>query len=115
MAKKKKKRYPVTHDEGGLVYSTDPEVMRRITNPPPASQTVEAHFSKKGRGGKTAVVIKGVQGDDQTLKALAKKIKTALATGGSVKDGEIIIQGDVRDKVVEILQREGYKVKKVGG
>lgn len=78
-------------------------------------QHLEAHFSNKGRGGKTVTVIKGFEGSDVELKTLAKKIKQHCSVGGSVKDNEIIIQGNVRDKVMKMLQNEGHHVKRVGG
>ncbi len=81
----------------------------------PKEQYLEAHFSKKGRGGKVVTIIKGFEGDVQELKKLGKEIKNKIGVGGSVKDGEIIIQGNNRDKVVEILLSKGFKVKKIGG
>ena len=79
------------------------------------SQTLEAHFSNKGRGGKTVTVIKGFQGDSSDIKALAKTLKNAIGVGGSVKDGEIIIQGNFREKVMSLLTEMGHQVKRVGG
>ncbi len=78
-------------------------------------QLLEAHFSKKGRGGKIVTVIKGFEGSEKQLKQLGKDLKNSLGVGGSVKNGEIIIQGNNRDKVVEILKNKGFKVKKIGG
>ncbi len=78
-------------------------------------QKLEAHFSKKGRGGKIVTVIKGFEGNEQALKKLGKELKNQLGVGGSVKNGEIIIQGNNRDKVVQLLQKKGFKVKKIGG
>jgi len=113
---KKKKRILTDFSRlGELVYSTDPAKMERIKNPPPEEQVIEAHFSRKGRGGKTVTVLKGFVADESRLKSLAKLLKTKLGTGGSVKNGEIIIQGNNRDKIMEILKGEGYRVKKVGG
>lgn len=82
---------------------------------PNNEQRLEAHLDKKNRGGKIATVIKGFEGSDDDLKALAKKLKTLCGVGGSAKDGEIIIQGNFRDKVMDYLAKEGYKVKRVGG
>ena len=115
MAKKKKRILNDFSALGDLVYSTDKEKMEKIKNPPPEEQLIEAHFSKKGRGGKVVTVLKGFTAGPENLKALAKRLKTRLGVGGSVKDGEIIIQGNYRDKVVELLKEEGYRVKKVGG
>ena len=78
-------------------------------------QVLEAHFSNKGRAGKVVTVIKGFEGDIQTLKSLAKKLKNAVGVGGTVKNGEIIIQGNYRDKLMVILQEMGHQVKRVGG
>jgi len=78
-------------------------------------QALEAHFSKKGRGGKIVTIIKGFEGSEQALKKLGKELKNKLGVGGSVKNGEIIIQGNNRDKIMEILTKMGFKVKKIGG
>jgi len=78
-------------------------------------QYLEAHFSNKGRGGKTVTIIKGFVGTDDALKILAKEVKQYCGVGGSVKDGEIIIQGNVRDKVMDYLRKADHDVKRVGG
>ena len=67
------------------------------------------------KGNKVITVIKGFVGSIDDLKALGKVLKTKCGTGGSVKNGEILIQGDFRDKVLHILSKEGYKAKKAGG
>lgn len=72
-------------------------------------------FEKKGRNGKPVTVIEGWEGTEEELKKISKKIKTTLGIGGSEKDGTIIIQGDNRDKIMEILKEMGYKTKRVGG
>ncbi|MDC8103690.1 translation initiation factor [Chryseobacterium sp. PTM-20240506] len=72
-------------------------------------------FEKKGRNGKPVTVIEGWEGSEEDLKKISKKIKTTLGIGGSEKDGMIIIQGDNRDKIMEILKDMGYKTKRVGG
>ena len=100
---------------GGLVYSTDGTTQARIQEEKKKTTILEAHFSKKGRGGKTVTVIKGFAGSEQELKALAKRLKSKLGVGGNAKNGEIIIQGNNRDKVIALLQAEGFRVKKVGG
>ena len=69
----------------------------------------------KHRAGKTAVIIKGFIGNNNDLKSLSKMLKTKCGVGGSAKKGEIIIQGDVRDKIMDILKKEGYNFKRVGG
>ena len=81
----------------------------------PEDQYLEAHFSSKGRGGKTVTIIKGFQGTNDDLVVLGKKLKKKCGVGGSAKDGEIIIQGDDREKIMELLKKDGYKVKRVGG
>lgn len=80
-----------------------------------AKQFLEAHFSNKGRGGKTVTIIKGFDGTPQALKELTKRLKQHCGVGGSSKDDEIIIQGNVRDKVMDFLRNEGHTVKRVGG
>jgi len=109
-------------DLGGFVFSTnedfDPDVDTKNSNdetPAPKDQRLEAHFSNKGRGGKTVTVIKGFEGSDEDLNTLGKSLKKKCGVGGSVKDGEIIIQGDVREKIIKYLKDDGYKVKRVGG
>lgn len=79
------------------------------------AQQLEAHFSNKGRAGKTVTIIKGFEGEKTELKTLAKHLKNAVGVGGTIKNGEIIIQGNYRDKLMNILQEMGHKVKRVGG
>ncbi|WP_297334046.1 translation initiation factor [Flavobacterium sp.] len=107
-------------DLGGFVFSTNKDFEfdnndGQQETLPNNEQRLEAHLDKKNRGGKIATVIKGFEGSDDDLKALAKKLKTLCGVGGSAKDGEIIIQGNFRDKVMDYLAKEGYKVKRVGG
>jgi len=108
--------------EGGMVYSTNSNfglgdvLASALGNESDSGHdTLEVHFEKKGRGGKTAVIVKGFSGSDEELKTLGKTLKTKCGVGGSAKDGEIIIQGNVRDKVMEVLEAEGYKTKRIGG
>ena len=75
----------------------------------------ELHFSKKGRSGKIVTLVKGIDMDRDTLIYISKKLKRKLSVGGSIKDGEIIIQGNNRDKIGEILLKMGHSVKKIGG
>jgi len=107
-------------DLGGFVFSTNKdfefdsndEQQDTLAN---NQQKLEAHLDKKNRGGKVATVIKGFEGNDEDFKALAKKLKTLCGVGGTAKDGEIIIQGNFREKIMDALAKEGYKVKRVGG
>jgi len=78
-------------------------------------QRLEAWIDKKNRGGKVATIVKGFVGTESDLKELGKMLKSACGVGGSAKDGEIIIQGNVRDKVMQLLQEKGYFCKRVGG
>ncbi|MGY5354236.1 translation initiation factor [Wenyingzhuangia sp. IMCC45467] len=105
---------------GAFAYSTNKDFEfdngeEEIETLPNNQQQLEALFSNKGRGGKTVTIIKGFVGTDDDLKALGKMLKNKCGVGGSVKDDEIIIQGKHRDKIMEILTKEGYKVKRVGG
>ena len=79
------------------------------------SQNLEAHFSNKGRAGKTVTILKGFSGSPSEIKNLAKTLKNKVGVGGSIKNGEIIIQGNFRDKIIKILQDMGHKIKRVGG
>lgn len=81
----------------------------------PEEQDLRIWLDKKHRGGKMASVLKGFVGSEEDLKELAKVLKTKCGVGGSAKDGEIIIQGDHRDKILTILNDLGYKAKKAGG
>jgi translation initiation factor 1 len=78
-------------------------------------QYLEAHFSNKGRGGKTVTIIKCFSGNDLEIKKLAKSLKSLCGVGGTVKNGEIIIQGNFRDKIMDFLRDAGHQVKRVGG
>ena len=78
-------------------------------------QYLEAHFSNKGRGGKTVTIIKGFIGSDEELKYLAKSIKQKFSVGGSIKGRNIIIQGNIRDEILDFLQLNGHNVKRIGG
>lgn len=111
-----------------LVYSTDPDPEPEPTPEPadmprnPAApfarqgnNPVRVWLDRKGRKGKIVTVIKGVMSPEVGKKALLKLLKKKLGTGGALKDGNIEIQGDHRDKIVSILQELGYPAKKAGG
>ena len=79
-------------------------------------QTLEAHYSVKGRAGTPVIILKGFSGlKKEDLKSLAKPIKNKLGIGGTIKNNEIYFQGDNRDKIISILESEGHSVKRIGG
>ncbi len=105
----------------GIVFSTNPdyeyqqnEASEEVTLPN-NQQNLRVQLDKKQRAGKAVTLVSNFIGNEQDLQALGKMLKTKCGVGGSVKDNEILIQGDWRKKVIEILQKEGYKVKQVGG
>jgi translation initiation factor 1 len=105
----------------GTVYSTNPDYNyeenegdEKITLPS-QQQKLYVSLDKKNRKGKAVSLIEGFIGKEEDLKNLGKMIKSKCGVGGSVKDGEILIQGDFRKKITEILQNEGYQVKRKGG
>ena len=106
---------------GGLVYSTDPnfkleeEIIAEEETLLPEQQKIKVRLDKKHRAGKAVTLIEGFMGKDEEREELGKKLKTFCGTGGAVKDGEIIVQGDNRDKVLQWLQKNGFKnAKKIG-
>ena len=103
----------------GIMYSTNPnfefvyenEKMDTLVN---NQQNLKVCIDKH-RAGKIAVIIKDFVGNTDDLKALSKTLKAKCGVGGSTKNGEIIIQGNLRDKIMDILKKEGYNYKRVGG
>jgi len=105
----------------GMVYSTNPDYQYeqegegKQATLPPEQQDLRVKLEKKGRKGKIVTLITGFKGDEEDLQELGKLLKKQCGTGGSAKEGEIILQGDVRDTVLKILTKEGYPAKKSGG
>lgn len=104
-----------------VVYSTNPnfenpfEELNDIFTPPPAEQRLRIWLNRI-KGNKEVTVVKGYEGSEESLKELGTELKKKCGTGGSVKDGEILIQGDHRDKVLDLLISKGYQnTKKSGG
>lgn len=97
-----------------VVYSTNPDFQyttdeeELIETPPKQQQKLRVSIEKNHRGGKTVTLVKNFVGCDDDLKELARLLKTRCGVGGSAKDGEIIVQGDFKPRVIEILKQEGY-------
>lgn len=115
------------HERNRVVYSTEPGARpcprcgRRPcrcpqpTSLPPHQQTARIQRERKGRGGKTVTVVRDLQLAPEDLAALAKRLKAAIGSGGTVKDGNIEIQGDHRQRVAAELQKLGYRTRLAGG
>jgi translation initiation factor 1 len=105
----------------GIVYSTDPgfnyatSKEEKATGIPAQQQDLRVYLDRKQRAGKTVTIIRGYKGKADDLEDLGKTLKSKCGTGGTVKDGEILVQGDFREKIVLLLQSMGFKVKKAGG
>ena len=106
-------------NSSGLVYSTDPnfmlpeENMADIDTLHPAQQNLRIRLDAKQRAGKVVTLIQGFEGKEADLEELGRKLKSYCGTGGSVKSGEMIIQGDNRDKILGWLHKQGFiKAKK---
>lgn len=90
-------------------------LQRGVAEVPPNQQNLKIEASRKGRGGKTVTIISGFQEKPETLATLAKQLKAQCGTGGTVKDNEIEIQGEHKQKLLEIITKLGYKAKISGG
>lgn len=101
-------------DKHGFVYSTDPNFQfenkeeQSVATLPAKQQKLRIRLETKHRGGKTVTLIEGFIGKEEDFEELGKKLKSYCGTGGSAKDGEIIIQGDQRDKILQWFQKNGY-------
>jgi len=113
MSKKDKNRV-------NIVYSTNPDFKyeQNANNsqdtPAPQQQNLKVYLDRMG-GGKVLSRIAGFVGKEEDLNTLAKLLKQKCGVGGNAKDGEILIQGDNRDKIIALLTKDGYKIKKAGG
>ena len=100
-----------------VVYSTNPDFQYRydgfeeVETLPPSKQDLRVLLDKKNRGGKSVTLVTGFTGTDADLAVLGKELKSKCGVGGSAKNGEIIIQGDFREKVAQLLKQKGYKVR----
>ena len=102
-------------DRLNVVYSTNPDYRYENSDSHPEAETLprekqclRVNIERKGRGGKTVTVVSGFTGNEEDLKELGKLLKTGCGVGGSEKENEILLQGEMKGKVVEILQKEGY-------
>ena len=105
----------------GMVYSTNPDFNYKYEEEeerntlPPNQQDLSVSLARKKRKGKSVTLVTGFIGTNDDLKDLGKFLKTKCGVGGTVKEGEILIQGDFREKVIELLKKKQYKVKRTGG
>lgn len=102
----------------GVVYSTNPDYQYQYEDDgeqaktlPPSQQRLHVRMERSGRGGKTVTVVDNFVGTDDDLQDLGRTLKTKCGVGGSVKDGQIIIQGDFRENIVTLLKEYGYQAK----
>ena len=108
-------------DRLNVVYSTNPNFKyettqeEEATSLPPQQQKLRVSLDRKNRGGKTVTLVTGFVGTNEDLKALAKLLKSSCGVGGAAKDGEIIIQGDFKQRVLDLLKAKGYTLTKPMG
>ena len=104
----------------GIVYSTESEFSydyrqtEEAVTLPPHQQNLKVSLDKSGRAGKQVTLVSGFVGSQKDLDGLSKLLKSKCGVGGSVKEGDVLIQGDLRDKIVQVLQAGGYKAKRSG-
>lgn len=108
------------NSNGGMVYSTNPDFSFNSMDSDdfetlePGAQNLRIWLDRH-KGGKVSTVIRGFVGKESDLEALAKRLKTSCGVGGGAKDGEIILQGDVRPRITKELDKSGYRYKLAGG
>lgn len=105
----------------GVVYSTNPDYSYSFRHEPssvtlpPGQQDLRVQLDKKQRAGKAVTLVTGFTGTTEDLESLGKLLKNKCGVGGTVKDGEILVQGDHRERILRLLTEAGYKAKRVGG
>jgi len=115
-----KKANAISRNASGVIYSTNPDYAYQANDVPkadtlpPAQQNLKIWLVKQG-GNKVTTTVRGFVGTDADLTDLGKQLKAACGAGGAAKDGEVLVQGDHRDKVLTWLTGKGYKAKKAGG
>lgn len=115
-----KLKHFLNNSNGGMVYSTNPDFMTEADESPesddegPAKQDFRIHLLRL-KGNKVATVLRGYQGHPGGLEEIGKLLKQKCGSGGAVKDWEIILQGDHRQTVATLLEKEGHKYKFAGG
>lgn len=122
MAKDRQNKNNDWKERLNIVYSTNPDFKYQVEQEeeqqatlPATQQRLRVQLDRRNRGGKTVTLITGFVGTEDDLKDLGKWLKTKCGTGGSAKEGEIIIQGDWKEKVAELLKTKGYTQTKVSG
>ena len=101
-------------DRLNIVYSTNPDFQystdekEETETLPKQQQKLRVSIEKNHRGGKTVTIVKNFVGSDEDIKELGRLLKTRCGVGGTTKEGEILIQGEFKEKIIEILKREGY-------
>jgi translation initiation factor 1 len=101
-------------DRLNIVYSTNPDFQystdekEEIETLPKQQQKLRVSIEKNHRGGKTVTIVKNFIGNEEDLKQLGRLLKTKCGVGGTVKEGEIIVQGEFKEKIIELLKKEGY-------